>query len=76
MNALCKEVGYSYPSSSNATRFGFARTGCHTVSLWDKINPPKAVAAFATREQAVNHADTLPNDWVVFLGASLKPECP
>ncbi len=62
---ITKRVEYSYFSSPNATRFGFARTGCYTVELipQNPVRPGKAVAGFADLESARAHAETLPEPW-------------
>lgn len=58
-----KTVEYSYPSSTNAKKFGFYNEGCYSVELMDGIKPPKAIAAFKTKAEAINHAEALPNEW-------------
>ena len=52
-----KEIAFSYPTSLNATRLGFAKTGCYHVSvcrlfikidgLWDSetLDPEKGYAS-------------------------------
>lgn len=59
VNEKFYDVGYSYPSSSNAKRFGFYETGCYTVSILEGIKPPRAIAGFATKEEAESHGETL-----------------
>ena len=58
-----KRVDYSYPTSTNATRFGFGKTGCYTVETVKHPQPPKAVAGFSTLDEARAHAETLPCPW-------------
>ena len=58
-----KEVGYSYASSENAKRFGFAKTGCYTVSTIKGTNPPVAVSGHATSGDALAAALLLPEAW-------------
>lgn len=57
-----KEIGWSYPTSPNAKRFGF-KQGCFTVSTVDYVNgtpkPPKAVAGFATLKEAIEFLATM-----------------
>lgn len=64
---ITKAVGYSYPSSPNAEQFGFYKTGCYTVDHVICKNrqfyAKKAIAAFATENEAVAYARSLPNDW-------------
>lgn len=64
-NHLKKQVEYSYPTSTNAKKFGFYNDGCYTVELYDSlyISTPKALTAFKTKEEAVAFAETLPNEW-------------
>lgn len=60
-----KSVEWSYPTSTNAKRFGFPK-GCWTVSLEKFANgafTAKATAGFATRDEAVNAAAALPEPW-------------
>jgi hypothetical protein len=58
-----KSVEWSYPTSTNAKRFGFHDTGCWTVQLTKGIRPPKATAGFKTREEAMAHAETMSEKW-------------
>lgn len=60
-----KTVNFSYPTSPNAQRFGFNKTGCFTVELTDPkgIVYPEPLRAFATWDEAVNDAKTMPNAW-------------
>jgi hypothetical protein len=57
-----KSINWSYPSSTNANKFGF-KAGCWTVSVGEQSTPPIAIAGFATAEQAVQFALTLPEPW-------------
>lgn len=50
------EVDWSYPTSDNASKFGFYRTGCWTVSKRCNPKPPQALAGFASREDALQYA--------------------
>lgn len=58
-----KTVEYSYPTSPNATKFGFGKTGCYCVKTIKENNPGVAVAAFATEQEAKKHAEALPFEW-------------
>ncbi len=58
-----KQVSFSYPTSINSDKFGFHKTGCYVVQLVKGIMPPKAIAGFETREQAIAFAAALPNRW-------------
>lgn len=67
---ITKSIDWSYPTSINAERFGFAGFGCFTVSL----NVPtargsataEAVAGFDNRRQAVDHARGLSEPWAQY----------
>jgi len=67
-----KSIDWSYPTSANAERFGF-NDGCWTVSVKEPGGLPNADAGFATKAEAIEHAQSLPYDWASFLGRSLKP---
>jgi hypothetical protein len=54
-----KEVSFSYPSSDNATKFGFYGTGCYTVSTGAAGKPKKSVSGHATSKEAFTAADKL-----------------
>ncbi len=58
-----KSTSYSYATSPNAIRFGFAKTGCFTVEIQDGSNPPEAVAGFKTVAEAHKFASALPHKW-------------
>jgi hypothetical protein len=58
-----KTIDYAYPTSTSAKKFGFYNTGCYVVQLWDGIKPPKALAGFGTKHDAVKFAETLPNEY-------------
>ncbi len=68
-----KCVDYSYPTSTNAVRFGFHK-GCWTVNLTtfsETCGNTKAVAGFATFAEARAHAETLPNEWASWVNRKL-----
>jgi hypothetical protein len=58
LTAKKKSVGYAYPTSPSAQRFGFAHTGCYTVNVG--VN---AIAGYATRQEALKHAESLAGEW-------------
>ena len=58
-----KAVSYSYPSSPNARRFGFAEEGCYTVSLNAGNEPPAFLAGFETVGEAKAYADKMPEEY-------------
>lgn len=61
-----KQVAYSYPSSPNAEKFGFGKTGCYTVSLVALSpvrKPPVSVIGLASLESAKAYANTMPEPW-------------
>ncbi len=56
-----KRIEYSYPTSPNADRFGF-KSGCYTVEMGEcpQLKPFKAIAGFATLNEAKQFAVRLP----------------
>lgn len=60
-----KQISYSYPSSTNASRFQRSRHGCYTVSVIPNFATglPQAIAAFSTLEEARKYAETLAEPW-------------
>ena len=62
-NDKTKTVEFSYPTSDNAKRFGFYSTGCYTVETVTGIKPPKSLAGFKTRAEALAHAKTIDLPW-------------
>jgi hypothetical protein len=55
-----KQLDWSYPTSGNASRLGFAATGCWTVSVSRDGAPADAVKGFASRDEAIAFARSLP----------------
>jgi len=55
-----KLVDYSYPTSPNATKHGFGKVGCYTVSIAKGHAPGKDAKAFPTKEEAMTFAESLP----------------
>lgn len=64
-----KAIAYAYPSSHNATKFGFKAEGCYTIELITAgklpkgIDSIKAVKAFLTWDEAHAYAETLPQTY-------------
>lgn len=58
-----KAVDWSYPTSTNAKKFGFHDQGCYTVSIGARSEPLKAIAGYADRAEAIKHAESLPFNW-------------
>lgn len=58
-NRQRKQIDWSYPTSGNAERFGFAK-GCWTVQVSTDHRPPVAFAGFGTEAEAVTFARSLP----------------
>ena len=56
-----KQVGYAYPTSDTAHRFGFGLVGCYFVRLLRSGRPytGRSDRGFATLEQALEYAETL-----------------
>ena len=61
-NPETKAVAYAYPTSPSADKFGF-KSGCYTVDIVDAHHMPRAVAAFATWEEACANADKINLPW-------------
>ena len=61
-----KAISWAYPTSSNATKFGFSKSGCWVVS---HIAPQsrgyaqKCLKAFAEYEEALAFAEGLPEEY-------------
>lgn len=51
-------IDWSYPTSPNADRLRF-KSGCWTVSCHKASDYPKAIAGFATKEEAIEYARSL-----------------
>lgn len=55
-----KSIAYAYPSSPNAAKLGFNKTGCYTVEVLDaKTRASQSLAGFATFDEAEVWADGL-----------------
>lgn len=64
INYTDKLVEYAYPSSTTATKYGFADKGCWFVSLYEATSwERKILQAFATKAEAYAYAEGLPNSW-------------
>lgn len=62
-----KSIGYSYPTSPNAERFG-APDGCWVVQIIDRKRngepkPPRAISAHPTERAALEVAAGRPEPW-------------
>jgi hypothetical protein len=64
---VAKSLEWSYPSSDNASRFGFAKTGCWTVqrtySHPQHSVSPVALSGHADRSAALSAARMMPEPW-------------
>ena len=71
-----KEIAYSYPTSPNASRLGFAKSGCFHVSvcrlfmvdgLWDSetLDPAKGYASKNDPALIAEYDATLGEHWEV-----------
>ena len=58
-----KSIGWSYPTSPNAGRLGFAKTGCWSVHVGELGEPAVAIAGYQKREEAMAHAQSLSEPW-------------
>lgn len=55
-----KEIGWAYPTSPAAERFGHGKTGCWTVSVGNPDKPLRPIAGFTTHAMADFYAGMLP----------------
>jgi hypothetical protein len=62
-----KLVEWSYPTSPNAIRFGFAKTGCYTLHTANVEFVPfdghKTVSGHGTLEEAKQAGEAFPYQW-------------
>lgn len=62
-----KQVEWSYPTSTNAARFGFNRVGCWTLSLivYEAASGHTITAVLGTesKETAMSAASEMPFPW-------------
>ena len=67
-------VDWSYPSSPNAERAGFGKTGCWSVKLYCDTRPPQAIAAYAPdlKPEAIRYAASLGHPWKFPASENLK----
>ncbi len=63
MSNIKKLVGWSYPSSPNARRFGFTHTGCWTVEINASKMLPVHLAGFESPEEALILAMMIEAEW-------------
>jgi hypothetical protein len=64
-----KRIEWAYPSSENACKFGFSKTGCWVVEIerpLPSMRPPNAVAGFESHAEAKSHGDSMPEPWDSF----------
>lgn len=54
----CKEVGYAYPTSPQAERFGRGKVGCYVLSKWTD-GKRYAVSVHESRAAAIAAGDAL-----------------
>jgi len=73
VSAAVKSVDWSYPSSENASRFGFAKTGCWTVKTRAAGSIGGAVAGFATANEALAFARGLGIAWCPMFTKYMSP---
>ena len=60
---MFKYIDWSYPTSTNAERFGFSDIGCWTILVGPRAEFQAAVSGYATIEEAQAAAEALPHDW-------------
>lgn len=65
-NYTHKEVNWSYPTSPNAVKFGFSKSGCFTLSVIDRkdFKLPKGISGHPTREQAIDAGIAIDLPWM------------
>lgn len=61
-----KNVGWAYPTSPDATRFGYAEVGCWVVEEQIGYEPPVAIAAFREHRAAVECAEGIGLPWGIY----------
>jgi nitrous oxide reductase accessory protein NosL len=60
-----KHVGYAYPSSPDAARFRYSRSGCYVVETMRQPGMPgKSICGFPTVTEAWHFAESLPGQFV------------
>lgn len=57
-----KEVAFAYPTSPNAEHFGYGKTGCYILSVWDD-GKRYAISAHAAKEEAMKVAEECELPW-------------
>lgn len=68
-------IAYSYPSSTNAERFGFATHGCYTVEISTSKNTiPEAVDGFDNSIDAFKRAAEFVAKGYIHSPYSISPE--
>lgn len=58
-----KSIGWAYPSSTAAAKFGFKKSGCWVISTSTNEKPPVYHAGFISREAAFQAAAARPETW-------------
>ena len=61
--AIVKRVEWSYPTSDNAERLGFGKTGCYSVEVGEENKPFRAIIGFASLVEARFAAEAMPMPW-------------
>lgn len=72
-----KQLDWSYPTSDNAKRLGFYATGCWAVGIAEYGEISKAIAGFASKDDAIAYARSLPmpfgSFWKQYNAPALHP---
>ncbi len=66
MENKTKLIEYAYPTSTTANKAGMGKTGCWFVALYKSITAidrAEILQYFAKKEDAINYAESLPNDY-------------
>jgi hypothetical protein len=68
-----KQVGYAYPTSNTATRFGLSKTGCYFVLFLNGQHryASKRDRGFETLQEAFDYANMQPEVYAFY---SLRPD--
>lgn len=63
MDTRYKRIEWSYPTSDNATKFGFCTTGCYTVETSTRCGIPVAESGHETLNEALEMVKAYDLEW-------------
>lgn len=58
-----KGIGWAYPSSPNAAKFGYEKTGCWCVQIYGTQGATIRTEGYASLSMAVDQASLFPEPW-------------